>query len=81
MLATGVWFLDGSRHNAIRRDRLLPVRADVSRIRRPCGRAAQRLHENGFVGASGRSSLPAIGYFYIMMPCARAAHVGMKMGT
>ncbi len=35
----GVGFLAGSHRNAIRRDRLLPVRTDVCRIRTPCGRA------------------------------------------
>ncbi len=35
-------FFDGWRSDAIRRDRLLPVRGDVFRIRTPCGRAEAR---------------------------------------
>ncbi len=35
-------FFDGWRSNAIRRDRRLPVRGDVCRIRTPCGRAEAR---------------------------------------
>ncbi len=35
-------FFDGWRSNAIHRDRRLPVRADVFRIRTPCGRAEAR---------------------------------------
>ncbi len=35
-------FFDGWRSNAIRRDRLLPVRGGVFRIRTPCGRAEAR---------------------------------------
>ncbi len=50
---TGVGFLDGCRCDGIRRDRLLPVRANVFGIRMPCGRTEARpygknLHVKGF---------------------------------
>ncbi len=41
-LFRGVDFLAGSRCDAIRRDRLLPVRGNVFRIRTACGRAEAR---------------------------------------
>ncbi len=47
-------FFDGWRSNAIRRDRLLPVRADVFRIRTPCGRAEAGPYEKNLPVRGGR---------------------------
>ncbi len=38
-------FFDRWRSNAIRRDRLLPVRGNVFRIKTPCGRAEARPYD------------------------------------